>query len=374
MTAHAPPPDVALFGRRRSCFHVFGAGAMATFVATGAVGTHVHGLPFALFMALSGVSAATFLVVALATKVMLGEERLTCYHHELAVIGACAAYLRLTGQPILAQLDVVAVSVCAFVAVGRVGCYCVGCCHGRPVRQFGACYGEAHLASGLEPSLVGVRLVPVQLIESVARVGITVVALVMCGRSAPSGDVLALVLVGTAVTRLLLEELRGDVRPVLFAVSETQLMTAAVCVGVLAVSRVGHAIPPAVATVALVDVALAMALVAAGARHGSMARRRALRSPAQEAVMLDVIRSTSDVDDRVFAMTTPVGAIVSASRSEQGHWALSWPGGSVDVHDARRLATLVVASGRAPEGELRTVVRPGAVHVVRTPRERVLVA
>lgn len=373
MTAHVRPPDVALLGRHWSCFHVCGAGAMAAFVATGVVGTRVHRLPFAPFAALSGVSAATFLVVALATKVLLGEERLTCYHHELAVLGACAAYLRVTGQPILAQLDVVATGICAFVAVGRVGCYCVGCCHGRPVRRFGACYGEGHLGGGLAPSLVGVRLVPVQLIESVARVGITVAALVICGRSSRPGVALALVLVGTAVTRLSLEELRGDVRPVLFAVSETQLVTAGVCVAVLAVWRGGYGIPPMVAAIALVDVTLAMALVAAGTRHGSTARRRALRAPAQEAVMLDVIRSTSDVAEGVFALTTPVGAIVSASMSEQGHWALSWPGGSVDVHDARRLATLVVASGSAPGCELSTVVRCGAVHVVRTPRDCALV-
>lgn len=366
MTAHVRPPDVALLGRHWSCFHVCGVGAMAAFVATGAVGMRVHRLPFAPFAALSGVSAATFLVVALATKVLLGEERLTCYHHELAVLGACAVYLRVTGQPILAQLDVVATGICAFVAVGRVGCYCVGCCHGRPVRRFGACYGEGHLGGGLAPSLVGVRLVPVQLIESVARVGITVVALVMCGRSSRPGVALTLVLVGTAVTRLSLEELRGDVRPVLFAVSETQLVTVGVCVAVLAASRRGYGIPPMVAAIALVDVTLAMALVVAGARHGSTARRRALRAPAQEAVMLDVIRSTSDVAEGVFALTTPLGAIVSASMSEQGHWALSWPGGSVDVHDARRLATLVVASGSAPGCELSTVVRCGAVHVVRS--------
>jgi len=68
-------------------------------------------------------------------------------------------------QSILPYLDMTILGVGMFLSCGRVGCLMVGCCHGRPHRR-GVCYRNEHAAAGFTPYLVGVRLFPIQLIES----------------------------------------------------------------------------------------------------------------------------------------------------------------------------------------------------------------
>src|SRR5207253_2733687 len=96
-----------------------------------------------------------------------------------------------------------------FLAFGRVGCTMVGCCHGRPGR-IGLCYREEHADEGFPRYLVGVRLVPVQALESLGVAAIVGVGVALVVAGSTSGTALAWYAAAYAVLRFFLEFLRGD--------------------------------------------------------------------------------------------------------------------------------------------------------------------
>src|SRR5262249_36262493 len=67
--------------------------------------------------------------------------------------------------PLLPYLDVVILGIGAFLACGRVGCLMVGCCHGRP-SNWGVSYRQEHVVARFTPYFAGIRLFPVQVLES----------------------------------------------------------------------------------------------------------------------------------------------------------------------------------------------------------------
>ena len=99
---------------------------------------------------------ATFCLLAMTMKVVIGREALIYYHHEIAVLSVTAGLVALTGAPVLDHLDATALGLGTFLAFGRVGCLFSGCCHGRPARA-GVRYGAAH---PVPRYLLGRRAVP----------------------------------------------------------------------------------------------------------------------------------------------------------------------------------------------------------------------
>ncbi len=109
---------------------------------------------------MAGVTVASVLVffgLAMAAKIVTGEESLTYYHHQVAVIIVTILLLWLLHQPILPHLGVTILGVGLFLACGRVGCLMVGCCHGRPHR-WGVCYREEHAAPASCRNSAGYRI------------------------------------------------------------------------------------------------------------------------------------------------------------------------------------------------------------------------
>src|SRR5262249_33355556 len=141
------------------------------------------------------------------TKVLLGREALIYYHHEIAVLAVTALAAWALGAPVAAHLDAQALGLGAFLAFGRLGCLCAGCCHGRPARRGGVVYGAAPEAGGVAAPRRGVPLVPVQAIEAAAVCALVVVAALA---SARPGAAFALYVSGYAVIRFALETQRGD--------------------------------------------------------------------------------------------------------------------------------------------------------------------
>jgi prolipoprotein diacylglyceryltransferase len=105
--------------------------------------------------------------------------------------------------------DLVVVLTLAFLAFGRVGCFRVACCHGRPAR-FGVRYTHAHARLGFPRRWVGRPLVPVQLFEAVASAVLAVAGVVLLVRGAAPGTATKILIVGYALVRFPLELLRGD--------------------------------------------------------------------------------------------------------------------------------------------------------------------
>jgi len=177
--------------------------------------------------------------LALATEVFTGREVYTFYHYQLAALAAGGGALALLGRPVLPCLDVIGTALGLVHAFGRLGCFMAGCCHGRPFR-WGVCYGNEHAEQGFERELVGVRLFPIQAVESLCLFALAAggAALIVSGR--PAGTALATYLVGYGAIRFGLEFARGDAaRPYALGFSEAQWTAGAVLTATFAAEVAG---------------------------------------------------------------------------------------------------------------------------------------
>src|SRR4030095_14367841 len=141
---------------------------------------------------------------------------------EIAVVAVAALTLRLLDQPVLRYLDATILGVGLFLACGRMGGLRVGCCHGRPARC-GVRYRSKHAAAGFAPYYVGVRLFPVQAVESLWVLGVVLAgsASILSGQA--PGEALAWYGVTYNVGRFCFEFVRGDPeRPYYWGFSQPQ--------------------------------------------------------------------------------------------------------------------------------------------------------
>lgn len=178
-------------------------------------------------VALFAPPLAFILVVTIATAIK-GREWIVFYQ---ATLGAVAAVL-LGGFVIDARLwrllDVDVLGIGVFLVFGRIGCFHVACCHGRPARR-GVVYGPPHVAVGFWKRWSGRPLVPVQLVESGGSLVLVIVALV--GFSATPGAAAVVCGAGYSVMRFVLELYRGDpVRPFARGLSEAQWFAIAIAI------------------------------------------------------------------------------------------------------------------------------------------------
>jgi hypothetical protein len=172
-----------------------------------------------------GVTVVTFIGLAMATRVITGEERLIYYHQEIAVVLAAGLLLWTTRQPLLPYLDATILGIGLFLSFGRIGCLLVGCCHGRPHR-WGVRYSEEHAAAGFPSYLVGVRLVPIQAVESLWVLGTVAVGTYFVWSGRPSGTAMAWYVVTYDLGRFVFEFARGDAhRPYWLGFSQPQWLS-----------------------------------------------------------------------------------------------------------------------------------------------------
>lgn len=90
-------------------------------------------------------------------------------------------------------------------AVGRVGCFCAGCCYGLPADPP---LGIAFSGAAAAPN--GVPLLPVQLWEAGAELAIFILLIWYAGRVAVPARILRFYLLAYAPVRFVLEFFRGD--------------------------------------------------------------------------------------------------------------------------------------------------------------------
>ena len=371
-------PSMFVAGRVVSTFQSCGVvGFVAATAVALAWGAHL-GLSIGWLAALSAGAALSFLALAIATWASLGVERLVFYRHEILVLLLVAVASSVSGRPVLPYLDVATVALGVFLAIGRIGCAMVGCCHGRPFR-FGLRYRDDHAAAGFAGWLVGVPLAPVQLIESALVALLTGLAAIWLWRGAPPGAVLARQLVSYALMRFALETMRGDIeRPAWLGLSEAQWTAMFVAVGVAA-AEWAKVLPPS-------SWHAAAAALLIGATCLTIRRRRRARlfSPAHLAELARAVRDQHiDRTDHVHVLSTSLGVRLSASALPE---APSGPAhlytlSGVDARDARALASLIVllrptAAAAAVAGERGELVeaRGGLFHLMvtssRTPSRR----
>jgi hypothetical protein len=166
--------------------------------------THA-GITIALWIACAALAICVALALAAITKVLFAYETFSFLHYQLAAIGVTALVLP-------QALDLIALALAVTQCIGRIGCLYAGCCHGRPAR-FGIRYREREVAA----HWVGARVIPVQLIESIALAIIAVVTALRIGNGA-----LATYALSYACVRFTTELLRGDARRHFLRLSEAQ--------------------------------------------------------------------------------------------------------------------------------------------------------
>lgn len=177
-------------------------------------------------------------LLALVQRLWQGTERYAVYAYQLAVLSAGTGLAWLLRQPVLPVLDGLAAGFALTQAIGRLGCFRAGCCHGRP-QAWGVRYTPAHASLGFPTCLVGVPLLPLQLLEACGMLMLSVWSVQRVLAGSPAGEALAGYLVSYAVMRFGLEFLRGDLRPLHLGLSTAQWTASGSALGVAVLQAFG---------------------------------------------------------------------------------------------------------------------------------------
>lgn len=217
--ARWPRPTIGLAGY--SSYRVFGLlGYAAGLALASALVVHAELGPI-MWLVLALVPAATFLgSIGLASAGLLSQE-IIFYEKALLALGFTALALAVTGQPLVAGLDLATLGIGTFLAFGRVGCFRVSCCHGRPAR-LGIRYGWDHLATGFPERWVGRLIFPVQLLDGAASAGAVAVGTAVQLSGHLPGQPLAAYACVYGTARFAVEPARGDERPYRAGLSSAQ--------------------------------------------------------------------------------------------------------------------------------------------------------
>lgn len=202
-------PRVRFAGRSVSAFHYCGIIGVIAAVILAETLVVRRGGSAPIMSAVVIASILTFVALVMGQKIVTGEERIIYYHHEIGVMVVAWLLVTLLGAPPLLYLDATLLGIGAFLACGRVGCTMVGCCHGKPHR-LGVLYRPEHAEHGFAPYYVGIRLFPVQLIESLLVAFATLSGAWLVWRGDPLGSGLAWYVVFYDSMRFALEYIRGD--------------------------------------------------------------------------------------------------------------------------------------------------------------------
>lgn len=329
-------PRFHLLGREWISFQVCGVAGLCASLAVAMGAARAIGLSLPVVLAILAAGVATFLVLAMATKIVTGEEALIYYHHEIAVITAATLLLKATGQPVLPYLDITALGIGAFLAFGRAGCLMAGCCHGRP-SGWGVRYGQSHVREGLPHYYSGVRLFPVQALESLFVIG-TVAAGAWILRSSPPGAVFSSYVVVYGAARFGLELLRGDApRPYWRGFSEAQWTSVLLISGAVLAEWRGR-LPFSWFHTSLLATVIGLVLVLAAVRRPESE----LTSPRHLGELEAVLRSLAREPEGLEVRRTSLGILISGGLVDSARlYSFSRAGRPLSESEALVLACLI---------------------------------
>lgn len=252
-------------GRRRwGSYRVLGALGYAGGLALVTTLEIATGVPLLDRVLIAIVPGIALFVGVKASEIAFGYERIVFYEKLLLTLGLSALALWIAGARVASGVDLVTLGVGTFLAFGRIGCFMVACCHGRPWR-WGVRYTPEHADAGFPRRWVGRPLFPIQLADSLLSASAVAAGTVVFLRSPAPGAATGVYLCIYGAGRFMLELFRGDKnRPYWLGVSEAQWTAAATTWGVVAV--LGPRLP---------QLAVAAAITA-GAAALVVARRRLL--------------------------------------------------------------------------------------------------
>ena len=343
-------------------FQVCGGAGLILAVAASLALAWRTGLAEWAVLSLAAFGAMTFLALAMFVKVVTGVERLVYYHHEIAVVAASAFLLRLLRLPLLPYLDIALLGLGLFLVWGRIGCFMVGCCHGRPHR-WGVRYSAEHARAGFDECYVGVRLLPVQVLESLWVLLVTSIGIALVWNGARPGAAFGWYVAAYSLGRFVFEFLRGDAdRPYFRGFSEAQWTSLILVSGVALAEAWAHA--PyfwwhAAAAGGLVVAMTGVSIV----RRFRITRTDRLLHPHHLQEVAELVRKMGiaelPVNPAIHVRRTSLGIQISGSCRQESdsrvrHYALSGSDGALPEGSAQVLAALIARLDRAG-------VKPGGV-------------
>ena len=377
-------PELRLFNRPLPVFQLCGyTGLFLAFVQSALLIRYLH-LSQLTLLGMTAVVVVTFFGLVMVTKIITGEEQIIYYHHEIAVMTMLALFLRIMHQPLLPYLDVAILGIGLFLACGRIGCLMVGCCHGRPC-GWGVCYGEEHAAAGFPSYLVGVRLFPIQAVESIFVLFVVALGIALVLRGYPPGTALLLYVVAYGIGRFWLEFARGDTaRPYLWGFSQAQWISLLLAVAVVA-SEWKHILP--VATwhwAAAVALAASLMLVSVW-RYLDRSRKFELLHPHHVGEIASALRHVKLASEQasllpnssryasvVHVAHTSRGYRISVGKSGIGsrriqHYSVSKQDGPLSLKAAQILSRLIARVERSTDGFQLIRGDTGVFHILFDP-------
>ncbi len=369
-------PEIRLSERSWSTFSVCGyTGLILAVFLTMALGTSL-GLSRWVMSGMMFCALWTFLGLAMITKIITGEENLTYYHHQMAILIMIAFLLKLLRQPILPYLDVTILGIGIFLSCGRMGCFMVGCCHGRPHR-WGVCYGQEHVDKGFRPYLVDVRLFPIQVLESLWVLFIVIggVALVLSKRY-QAGDILAWYMVMYGLGRFCLEFLRGDPGRFYFLYFSEAQWTSFILMGTLVWAELSGILPyHSWHAVVAVGVLFFMSVAFLVRKLDRMEKCKLLHPDhvKEVAEAIETLSRRCRVHESIPVMRTSLGLQMSGHKIKKSgnaidHYALSNKYGLLSDKRVKTLARLILQL-RYPTCSIEVIKgNRGVFHLFFTPR------
>jgi hypothetical protein len=365
-------PEIRVFGRAHSAFLVCGQSGLALAIGVGVSLTLYRGLSVWVLLAVVLTAVVTFLALAMITKIVLREEQLIYYHHEVAILCTVTVLLVLMREPVLPYLDVTILGVGTFLFCGRVGCFMVGCCHGRRHR-WGVRYRPEHAEAGFTPYYVGVRLFPIQLVESLWVLATVAAGIGLVLDGAAPGVALAWYVIVYDVGRFCFEFTRGDpARPYRGGFSEGQ-WTSLLLMLVVTGAELAGAVPPHTwHLIATAGVAAAMVTVTARRHLRGDSRYRLLNPNHVDELadaMNDIAKSRSDNPGPIEVTTTSAGLRISTgqagtARGAVRHYTFSTSGHPLSGADARAVAGVITVLGHHAEFGDLLPGRAGTFHLL----------
>lgn len=153
----------------------------------------------------------------------------------IAAVCSLIYYLKKKNLPVLKTADFCIVALPLGHAIGRIGCFLAGCCHGRPTDlPWGVVFTDSH--SLVAPHYLGVPLHPTQLYEMILNLLLFFLLQHYYKKPHKNGSILALYLAGYACVRFGIEFFRGDFRGgFLLGLSPSQLISLGVAASAICV-------------------------------------------------------------------------------------------------------------------------------------------
>jgi hypothetical protein len=118
--------------RRWGSYRIMGVTGYAVGLALAVVLSVQLEMPVSERVIIATVPPLSFLLAVKLSEIVFGSERIVFYEKLLFAQALSALSLWVAGGRVTLGLDLVTLGIGTFLAFGRIGCFMVGCCHGRP--------------------------------------------------------------------------------------------------------------------------------------------------------------------------------------------------------------------------------------------------